>query len=145
MSQPWYTPVTFLGTRRQLPCPMSQCRPRRCTLSMMAGMWPASLSFYSSSSLFFHLLPWLCSMNCWTVGAAPKGRHINHYRQRSREAAVGSCPVFARSQNPTLKWFGGSEEFGVHHDTGSLCWLPVRKDLLKLLCGVCNQNKDKKD
>lgn len=88
-SAPLYTPVTSRGTQRQQPLsPTSPCRSRRSTPSMMAGTWPASSSFCSSSSPSSLWLPWPYSMSYWTVAAVPKERHITSSRRRGREAAA---------------------------------------------------------
>lgn len=43
-----------------------------------------------------------------------------------------------QSESNTEVIWGQWRMFGVYHDTGALCWPPVRKDFLKLLCVVWN-------
>ncbi len=90
---------------------------------MTAGTWPALSSFFSSSSLSCLWLHWPCSMSYWTVGAVPKGRHISSYNRRGRETAASSWPAFARSRNPTPRWYRCSrDEDEEKRGFGFYCW-----------------------
>lgn len=96
--------------KRESLCPSSPFRSRKSTHFMMAGMWPVSSSFFFLFSPSCPWQRWLCSMSCWTVGAAPKGKHTTSYRRKGREAAASLWVACARSQNPTLRWYSGNKD-----------------------------------
>lgn len=99
--------IIFHCVKRESLCLSSPFRSRKSTHFMMAGMWRASSSFCFLFSLSCPWQPWLCSMSCWTVGAAPKAKHTTSYKRKGQEAAASLWLACARSQNPTLRWYRG--------------------------------------